>query len=192
MVNNMVLQSTGDKFAPDRTQENDDNEFIRRCREGDVDTFGEIVQKYQKTIYNIAFRMVGDPTDAEHITQTTFMKAYERINLYKRRHPFFIWIHKIAVNETLNFIKRQQEVVGLKDMRQIVESTPETEHYSNERQKRIECALEKLPTEQRIVIVLRHVGDFSYREISKILDISEKTVKLRLFTAREEMCNFLR
>lgn len=183
----VISQKEQHKAGVDRKQEINDREIIRQCRRGDVESFGKIVEKYQKMIYNIILRMVHDSADADDITQAAFVKAYEKLDQYKTEYPFFSWIHRIAVNEALNFIKQQKRIVGIEDTHETDENNPEEEYARNELQERVDRALEELTPEYRIIIVLRHFGELSYREISEILGVPEKTVKSRLFTARQEL-----
>ncbi len=187
----MIRRQPHKKINADDMPELQDKDIILRCRNGDVEAFGEIVQRYQKMIYTIVYRMVTDPASADDITQTAFIKAYENLDRYKPEHPFFHWIHRIAVNEALNYIKQRKRVVELTDSHESSEDDPETEYSRNELQEQIDRALEDLKPDSRILIVLRHFGELSYREISEILDVPEKTVKSRLFSARQELRSIL-
>jgi len=187
----MVDMDVHTKYISGAKQEVSDKDVILRCQNGDAESFGDIVRKYQKMIYNIIYRMVSDPASADDITQTAFIKAYENIDRYNTDYPFFSWLHRIAVNEALNYIKQQKRLVALDDSRESDEGDPETEYTRNELQERIDKALEKLKPEYRIIIVLRHFGELSYSEIGEILSVPEKTVKSRLFTARQELRSVL-
>jgi RNA polymerase sigma-70 factor, ECF subfamily len=168
-----------------------DSEIILLCRKGDAEAYGKIVLKYQKAIFNIVYRMLLDTDDAADITQSAFIKAYENLDRYKTEYPFYSWLHKIAVNEALNFIKQRQRLVGLDDKHESDYEDPESEYSRNELQHRIDRAIAKLSPENGIIIILRHFGELSYREISEILDIPEKTVKSRLFSSRQALRGFL-
>lgn len=168
-----------------------DSGIIMRCRKGDAEAYGEIVLKYQKSIFNIVYRMLLDPDDAADITQSAFIKAYENLGRYKTEFPFYCWIHKIAVNEALNFLRQRRRMVELEDRHESDYDDPETEYSRSELQHRVDRAIAKLTPENGIIIILRHFGELSYREISEILDIPEKTVKSRLFSARQSLRGFL-
>ncbi len=180
-----------DTSLADNQHEATDAGIILRCRKGDAEAYGTIILKYQKPIYNIVYRMVLDTDDAADITQSAFIKAYENLDRYKTEYPFYSWIHKIAVNEALNFIKQRQRMVGLEDRHESEYEDPETEYTRNELEHRIDRAIAKLAPENGVIIILRHFGELSYREISEILDIPEKTVKSRLFSARQALRSFL-
>lgn len=188
----MVESESNRKFSTENLQSGDDSDVIRRCKKGDVEAFGDIVRKYQNIIYNVVLKMVNDRDSADDITQSAFIKAYENFNRYKTDYPFYSWVQKIAVNEALNYIKQRKKIVAFDDSYESATSdNPETEYVRNELQDRIDRALEKLKPEYRIIIVLRHFGELSYTEIGEILDVPEKTVKSRLFTARQELRSVL-
>jgi RNA polymerase sigma-70 factor (ECF subfamily) len=165
-------------------QELDDQDLVRRSLKGDQKAFESLLDRYEKPIYNLALRMVNDVDDAADLTQTVFIKAYEKLGTYNERFKFFSWLYKIAVNTALNFLEQQKrhDLLGDKDVSEghIVEEQFE----ASERVQKLEDAILQLEPEYRIVIVLKHFHDLSYDEIGRILDIPEKTVKSRLFTAR--------
>jgi RNA polymerase sigma-70 factor, ECF subfamily len=187
----MDLRKEKNKYVSGQSKDDEDRELIIRCRKGDIDSFGKIVQKYQKTIYNIVYRMVQDSSDTADIIQSAFIKAYEKLDLFNLDYPFFSWLHRIAVNEALNFIKQRKRIVALQDNFESDDDGPEAEYARSEIQVQIDRALEKLTPEYRVIIVLRHFGELSYQEISEILGVPEKTVKSRLFTARQELRSIL-
>jgi RNA polymerase sigma-70 factor (ECF subfamily) len=153
--------------------------------EFDRSAFEAIVEEYTKPVFNIAYRMVNDYEDAMDITQNTFMKAYEKRESYNPRYKMFSWLYRIAVNESLNHIqkrKRESNLTGeLADRR----LTPEQIMIQNETTDRVQSAIMDLGIDYRMVVVLKHFQHLSYREIGNILDIPEKKVKSRLFSARQ-------
>ena len=144
-----------------------------------------LLDRYQKPIYNVALRMVNNIDDAADLTQTVFIRAYEKLNSYNDRYEFYSWLYRIAVNTSLNFVEKnkRQDLLGDRDVLQ--GSDVEDELESRERVEKLEEAILELRPEYRIVIVLRHFHDLSYDEMGTILDIPEKTVKSRLFSARQ-------
>ena len=163
-----------------------DSALVRKCLNGDNRAFETLVHKYQAPIYNLALRMVKVPEDAEDITQTVFVKAYEKLDSYNSAHRFFSWIYRIAVNESINFARRRkcmdeyESGVSAKD-----ETTPEENLRGDELSRIVGSAISALKMDYRLVLVLKHFHDFTYVEIGDILQIPEKTVKSRLFTARQ-------
>ena len=169
----------------------DDKELVRRCVEGQVAAFEPLVERYHKVLFSVALRMVNDYEDARDLTQTTFLKAFEKLNTYDPDHKFFSWIYRILVNESLNLLKRrkpQEEVdVGLVSL----DRTPADEYERRQLADAVQAAIMQLGPDARQVLVLRHFADLSYQEIASTLEISEKTVKSRLFSARRQLCAIL-
>ena len=148
------------------------------------ETFASIVREYSRAVFNIAYRIANDREDAMDITQTTFLKAYERLNTYDPSHKVFSWLYKIAVNEAINCVNRRKRMEPLGEDDPALDPGPEEECAQNETSRELQHALRDIDLDYRMVVVLRHFQDLSYREIGDILDIPERTVKSRLFTGR--------
>ncbi len=165
---------------------NNDAVLVTECMAGNERAFETLVRKYQKPIYNLALRVVRDPEDAEDIVQTVFIKAYEKLSSFDRSRQFFSWIYRIAVNESINFSKQRKRLEEYESGVTAVNSlTPEKSYHDQELSQRIGRAISLLKMDYRLVLVLKHYHDMSYQEIGDILQIPEKTVKSRLFTARQ-------
>lgn len=164
---------------------NRDADLAIRVSQGDQRAFAMLVAQYEKPIFNLALRMVSDPDDAADVTQTAFVKAYTRIRQYNPAYNFFSWIYRIAVNESLNLISRRKVRQNAELEPPPLPKTPEDEFRQSEMGLFIQRALAQMTVEHRVVIVLKHLLMLPYREIATILDIPEKTVKSRLFTARQ-------
>lgn len=173
-------------------KERSDAALVDRCLRGDNVAFEMLVSKYHKPVFNLALRMAKVTEDAEDITQTVFVKAYEKLDSYNPAHRFFSWIYRIAVNESINFCKRarpkddyESSVTGA------TRQTPEEDFRVGELGEQVVGAIGRLKLDYRLVIVLKHFHDFSYREMSEVLQIPKKTVKSRLFTARQQLKTIL-
>lgn len=166
-------------------EEDDDAILVRRCLEGDEEAFERIVDKYQKAVVNLALRMITDYQDAEDVTQSVFVKLFEKLETFNPKYKFFSWLYRIAVNESLNFLDQRKHFEELSSEIISDEKTPEEAYDEIEATRDVQKALMTLKPEYRIAVVLKHFQDLSYEEISRILDIPEKTVKSRLFTARQ-------
>lgn len=172
--------------------ERTDAELVAACLAGDNRSFETLVRKYQKPIYNLARRMVRAPEDAEDIVQTVFVKAYEKLDSYKPSHQFFSWIYRIAINESINFAKKRKRLDEYESgVSGSTEETPEDEFKVDDLGEKIGEAILMLKVDYRMVIVLKHYHDYSYQEMSEVLGIPEKTVKSRLFTARQQLKDIL-
>ena len=172
-------------------QEPDDKDLVRRCLSGDLKAFETILERYQKPLFNVALRVLSNADDAADATQATFVKAYEKLNSYDDRYKFFSWLYRIAVNTSLNFLeqKKKSDLLGDEDVSE--GNRLEEELHAAERVEKLEDAILNLPVEYRVVIVLKHFHDLSYEEMGMILEIPEKTVKSRLFTARQRLKDIL-
>lgn len=168
--------------------EQDDLKLVRRCLEGETKAFEGLINRYQKPLFNVALRMLGDYEDAEDVTQTVFVKAFEKLDSFKPEHKFFSWIYRMMVNESLNTISRRRLGREPDDNLLSTGKNPEEAYYDSRASERIQLAIMDLQIDHRVVIVLRHFGDLPYRDISFILELPEKTVKSRLFTARKLLC----
>jgi RNA polymerase sigma-70 factor (ECF subfamily) len=130
--------------------------------------------------------MLGNVQDAEDVTQTVFGNAFVALDTYDPRYRFFSWIYRMTVNESLNMLKRRRNVISL-DGSFDVPAPSSTSRSADEAEERVESALLELKPDDRAVVVLRHFVSFSYEEISDVLGVPVKTVKSRLFTARERL-----
>jgi RNA polymerase sigma-70 factor (ECF subfamily) len=169
-----------------------DEECVRQCRSGDRKAYDALVERYQRTIYNVAVRMVRDRDDAADVTQSVFVKAYEGLEKFDDRFKFFSWLYRIAVNESLNLLNQRKRFDGLEGVD--IAETPEEgmDDESLERESGVQSGLMMLKTDQRAIIVLKHMQGLSYEEIGQILDLPLKKVKSRLFSARQALREILK
>jgi RNA polymerase sigma-70 factor (ECF subfamily) len=174
--------------------EDADRAAIERYRHGDREAFAELVIRYQRPIYNAAFWILRRAEDASDVTQDVFVRIAERLGEYDARYKFFSWIYRIAVNESLNRLRRNEREEPLDNEIEL----PDTERAGPERSvseaqqaARLRTALMQLSTADRTVVTLRHFSELSYQEIGLVLDIDEKTVKSRLFEARQRLRQML-
>lgn len=170
----------------------DDVKLVKASLDGDRSGFETIVDKYKKTVFNIAIRVINDYDDAEDITQIVFIKAYENLETFDSKHKFFSWLYRIAINESLNFLnqKKRFEEIDTENL-STEEKNPEENYYHSEVSRNIEKALMDLNIDYRLVVILRHFQGLSYDEIGYVLDVPEKTIKSRLFTARSLLKDIL-
>jgi RNA polymerase sigma-70 factor (ECF subfamily) len=171
-----------------------DETLIERCRDGDGSAFAVLVGRYHRPIYNAAFRVLGNAEDASDITQVVFMKVTERLDDFDSRYKFFSWIYRIALNESLNLARKHGREEPLDEEAELAaarSAEPDWNADQGELAERIQRALGGMSVDDRAVITLRHFSDCSYREMSNILGIAEKTVKSRLFAARRRLRELL-
>lgn len=164
----------------------EDARLVRRCQRGDLDAFGDLVEKYQRPVFNAALRMVGNYETAKDIMQTTFVKAFSRLDDFNPSYRFFSWLYRITINESINVLKRESKIVSF-DKRLAAESrhpNPEARMVQNEQHEKFMEALHRLEPKYRSLIVLKYVVGLSYEEIGPIVDLPLRTVKSRLYAAR--------
>lgn len=172
-----------------------DQALVERYRRGDPEAFTELVVKYQRPIYNAAFWILRSADDASDIAQVVFMKVAEHLDGYDSRHRFFSWIYRIAVNESLNLLRRNGHEEALDeeiDVPDREEANPESRVGDAEQSRLIQRALMGLTAKDRTILTLRHFSELSYQEIANVLEIDEKAVKSRLFEARHRLRNALK
>jgi RNA polymerase sigma-70 factor (ECF subfamily) len=170
-----------------------DESLVERYREGDRAAFAALVRKYQRPIFNAAFRVLGREEDASDITQAVFLKVAERLDQYDARYKFFSWIYRIAVNESLNLLRENGREAPLEDEDVLPADSAEPDAIVNDAQvsDRIQKALMSMKVSDRLVLTLRHFGDCSYQEMAEIMGVEVKTVKSRLFEARSRLRELL-
>ena len=168
-----------------------DRALVKRWLEGQRDAAGGLVDRYQKRLFNVALRMLNNVQDAEDVTQTVFLNAFLKLRTYNPRYKFFSWIYRMTVNESLNMLKRRKPTVTLEDELDI-RAPGAAPDRAAEVQDRVGKALMSLKPDDRAVVVLRHFVSFSYQEIADVLEIPVRTVKSRLYTARERLRPTLR
>ena len=171
-----------------------DQALVEGCRNGDRAAFAALVVRYQQPIYNAAYRVLGNAEDAADIAQAVFLKVAERLEEYDPRFKFFSWLYRIAVNESLSMLRRNGHEEPLDDEVDLAGpdgDDPERHASDAELSARIRSAVMSMATNDRTVLMLRHFSELSYLEIGQILDLDEKTVKSRLFEARQRLRSLL-
>lgn len=167
-----------------------DPALVTRLMAGDRDAFDRLVRCYERPIYTLAFRMLGDVTEAEDVAQSVFLKAFAHLASYDSKYRLFSWIYRIAVNESIDRLARRKRVgsgeVSIEDVR-LESGAPGPDELVEVGQTHdlIQVALMELQTNYRAVILLRHFSGLDYSEIAEILQLPEKTVKSRLHSARQ-------
>lgn len=165
--------------------EPDDTTLMEQCTQGDRQAFETLLVRYEKPIYNAAYRMLHSRDDARDVTQTVFLKVYENLGSYDPKYRFFSWIYRIALNESINVIKKASRLEPLDTDTVSNTQGPEQQASSDQMSDGVQTALMAIKSDYRAVVVLKHFLGCSYTEISDILEVPEKTVKSRLYTARQ-------
>jgi RNA polymerase sigma-70 factor (ECF subfamily) len=171
-----------------------DEILVERYRSGDRDAFAALVVRYQRPVFNAAWWVLKSAEDASDVAQNVFLKVAERIEDYDPQYRFFSWIYRIAVNESLNALRRHGREEPLDDEVDVPgpeADDPERKLQDAQLSGRLRNAMARLPTNDRTVLVLRHFSELSYQEIAQVLELDEKTVKSRLFEARQRLRGML-
>lgn len=171
----------------------EEQELIERSRQGDLDCFNQLVERYQRDVYNLCLRMLGDPHAAEDATQEAFISAFKGVGRF-RGGSFRAWLFTIAANASRDRLRtlRRRPAVSLDaltvdmdvDCRQ---PSPEDYAMGRERGEEIARALDALPPEMRLAVILRDIEGLEYEEIARITSSSMGTVKSRISRGRERL-----
>ena len=164
-----------------------DAALVHECRCGKRRALDELVGRYQRPLFNAALRILNHRDDARDVTQTVFMKAFERLDHYDPNQRFFSWIYRIAVNESLNCLAARRPQVALAEDLVLDQPTPEDACEHDQLEHGLQSALMLLNADQRTLVVLKHVMGCSYEAIGTILEVPVSTVKSRLYSAREAL-----
>jgi len=163
-----------------------DRDLIQRARRGEAEAFGELVTRYQTNVFNVCYRILHERAIAEDMTQESFIRAHERLNMFNAERPFGPWIRRVATNVCLNYLSSQKTTAELDEERDAdTNQQPEAVQEARERSEQIRAVLASLPAHYRVVIELRHYQDMSYEEIAAALNIPLSDVKSHLFRARK-------
>ena len=168
----------------------EDAALVQRCLLGETSAFEPIVEHYQRTLFTVALRMLGDADQASDATQNAFVHAYRHLATFDPQRRFFSWIYRILINECLNARRATRPFEPI-PANLASAGTPADVFETAERRRRIQAAILALPLESREVVVLRHFAELSYAEIADVLHLPEKTVKSRLHSARQRLAHAL-
>ena len=184
------------------------NALVRRCVSGDAAAWQEIVQQYNRRIYNICYRFSGSPDDAADLTQEVFIKMYRTLSTFDTtRASFMTWVTTVTRNLLVDHFRKgkydrvtdsldatpgnQDEGLTLAEQLEDQNPNPETRVRSQEVQKLVHEALKRLSPELREAVILRDLQDLDYKDIAKVLNVPEGTVKSRINRGRTELARLL-
>ncbi|MBP1655338.1 MAG: polymerase, sigma-24 subunit, subfamily [Bacteroidetes bacterium] len=174
-----------------------DAELVQEVRNGNRQAFTELMRRYQERVYWTARRIVGGHDDAEDVAQETFVRAYLNLGEFRAESAFFTWLYRIAVNLSLNQLRKRQVVQYLREsdlLSRFVasERTPASEFEFRETEARLHAAVQLLPERQKAVFVLRFFDGLSYDEIAEILKTSVGGLKANYFHALRKIREAMR
>ena len=177
--------------------------LVQRIQSGDSDAFAVMMDLYQKQVYNLALRTVGNPEDAADMTQEAFLRAYRAIGSFRGDSKLSVWLYRLTQNVCIDFLRSRgrRPAVSLtveneEDEVQELDVAddrfdPEVQYQRTALRDAVRRVLDELPEDYRTILVLREINGLSYAEIGEQLQLEEGTVKSRLFRARKKLCEFL-
>jgi RNA polymerase sigma-70 factor (ECF subfamily) len=181
-----------------------ENDLVKKAKNGDVEAFERLVEGYQKKVFNIAYRMLGNYDDASELAQEALIKIYKSLKSFKEESQLSTWIYRITTNVCLDELRKRKnkavvyidEKIRSEDdeiTRQVEDKqpTPEQRAEQNEVKKAINNAIQSLSQDYKIVIILRDIQGLSYDEIAEILKCPTGTVKSRINRARQSLKELL-
>jgi RNA polymerase sigma-70 factor, ECF subfamily len=170
--------------------------LVRQALAGDQQAYAQLMQRYAGAVFNVAYRMLGNPQDAEDAAQEIFLRAYTRLESFDQARRFSTWLLSIASNYCIDRLRRQRLAwLTLDDVAYTLpsgERGPEGSALDAEERDAVQRALMQLPDNYRQVMVLRYWHDLSYDEIAQATGLTESTIKTRLFRARNMIASALR
>lgn len=182
------------------TDKQEDRVLVERAQEGDCPAFDTLVVKYNQRLYALIYHMTSHREDTNDLLQEVFARAFRNLKSFRGQSSFYTWIYTIAVNLTLNFLKKRnrRRMLSLDDVDSGIQndgefleltsySDPVREAGLNELQRHLNEALQKLSDDHRAVVTLFDIQGMPHAEISKVLGVSEGTVRSRLHYAHKQL-----
>lgn len=183
----------------------EDVQLVSRAQEGDAKAFDALVLKHTQKLYGLVYHMTSNHDDTNDLLQDIWTKVYRSLAGFRGASRFTTWVHSIAVNMTINFVKRRarrravsleergsnEGDLGMEDSTFVSPHTPRTEASLGELQRRLSEALEQLTPDHRAVVTMFDIQGMAHAEISKILGVSEGTIRSRLFYAHRQLQSYL-
>ncbi len=176
-----------------------DTAAVALARGGDSEAFRSLVERHSRAVYRLAYRMTGSPQDAEDVVQETFLKAYKQLGRFESRANFGTWLHRIAVNSSIDLIRSRprretghdtadlEQFGAASEYRDGSGTSPERLMLSTEVQERIAAAMGSLSAMERGAFVLRHFEGRTIEEISASLGLKTNAAKHSIFRAVRKM-----
>jgi len=182
----------------------EDEALVRRTQNGENAAFDVLVERYKERLYATVYHMTSNHEDANDLVQDTFIKAYKSLRGFRGQSSFYTWVYRIAVNRTINFIKRRKNrsQYSLDDLDSSIQTdpdlvelmshvTPRREVALTELQEKLNEALQQLSEPHRAVVAMHDIQGMTHADIARVMKCSEGTVRSRLFYARQQLQGLL-
>jgi len=172
--------------------EQDDTQLVKASRHGDQDAFALLVQRHQRRVFNMVLRMLQDYDDAGEVTQEAFLAAWQGLPSFRGEARFATWLYRIAYHCCLRQLerrKRERNLQAVIEAEQILEGMRKEKQVEDfleqrDRQVMVREQMEHLPSQYRMVLILRHLQEMTYEEMAAVLSMPVGTIKTHLFRAR--------
>ncbi|MCB1061504.1 MAG: sigma-70 family RNA polymerase sigma factor [Verrucomicrobiae bacterium] len=197
-------QPAHSRAASSPRKPDEDLPLVVRARGGDTAAFDELVVKYTPRLYGLVYNMTSNREDTHDVLQDVFAKAYRSLKRFQGKSSFYTWIYSIAVNMSLNFLKKRgrRRKLSLDDIdlaiendEEFIEMTSKTDPVKeanlHELQQRLNTAMQELSDDHRAVVTMYDIQGLPHAEISRIMGVSEGTIRSRLFYAHRQLQNYL-
>lgn len=176
-----------------------DEDLVAKSKRGDMEAFRILIERHEKGIYNLAYRMLKNVQDAKDAAQEIFLKVFASLRGFRGESSFTTWLYRIATNECINRLRRPR-FLSLDELKreyedernpieppQLIDTSPLPEELAERReiQQLVHKAMDELPDHYRLVVTLRHLQGLSYNEMAAALDLPVGTVKTYLFRAKK-------
>ncbi len=180
----------------DHGRPDDEAKLIARSLKQDSDAFGQLVERYATVIVNLAYRMVGDRTEAEDLAQETFVAAFKALPRFRADSKFSTWLYRIAANKCKDWLRAKRPGQGVQDVDvdealdagvAAEERTPERLLSQQQVAEQLDRAIQRLPPLYREAFVLKHVEGLSYEEMQEIVGVNADTLKMRVYKGRLQL-----
>ena len=169
-------------------QQSEEANIIRRCLDGETDSYSILVDRYKMMVYNVAYRMLGDGDMAKDIAQESFIAAYGGLKTFKQDAKFSSWLYTIVLNKCRDHLRLAKENIPIEDISDVRPGSgisPEQAAANRQSGDMLQQALDALPAEYREVLVLKHIEELDYQEIAAITGTSVSALKVRAHRGRE-------
>lgn len=175
----------------------DEKAWVLQAQQGNDEAFTQLVETYQKPVYNLCYRMLGEPESAEEAAQETFLRAYQNLHRYDASRAFGTWLLSIAAHYCIDLLRKKKFAMFSLDAENNDGATfelpdasapdPETESVKRERRDRLHLLLKNLDATDRAAVIMRYWYDFSEVEIATSLNLTVSAVKSRLHRSRRAL-----
>lgn len=175
-----------------------DEYYIKQTLNGNVNDYAFLVEKYKHMVFTLTIRIVKNREEAEEVSQDVFVKAYKNLKIFKGESKFSTWLYKIAYYASLDVLKRNKRQISVENIDAVKErdfrNTDDSLNFLHdiERKKIINEALLKLSEDERVIITLFYYEELPIKEISKVIDLSEDNIKIKLFRSRKKLAELLK